>query len=167
MAPIELHGKTEDRAIGDLQPYDCNPKEHSKEQIDKIARSIAEFGFTVPLVIRDDNTVIMGHGRLYAARQLDLDIVPCIVRDDLTDAEARTLRIADNRVAESGWDINLLEQEISELEDLDVDLGSLGFDIEELEVLSDSVPLPEGNKKVNEEEMEQTENKCPNCGFEW
>ena len=97
-ADVALYDRVQKIPVEELRLYDSNPKEHPSEQVDKIARSIQDFGFTVPLVIRDDNTIIMGHGRLYAARQLDLETVPCIVRDDLTEAEARALRIADNRV---------------------------------------------------------------------
>lgn len=130
---MDFHDKIQHVPIDDLSPYGANPKTHPSEQVEKIARSIQDFGFTVPLVVDENNTIIMGHCRLYAAQQLGLDAVPCIVRDDLTDAEARALRIADNRVAESAWDNELLESEIADLSDFDIDLESTGFLSEELE----------------------------------
>ena len=96
----------------DLIPYHNNPKEHPPEQVDKIASSIKNYGFTQPIVIDGDNEIIIGHGRLEAARKLGLEKVPCIQRDDLTDNQIKALRLADNKVAQSAWNMEALETEL-------------------------------------------------------
>ena len=108
-----------------------NPKQHPADQVDKIASSIKNYGFTVPMVIDGKNEIIMGHGRLQAAKKLGMEEVPCIVRDDLTEAQRKGLRIADNRVGESEWDIEILLAEIDGLEDF------TGFSLDEMENLTD------------------------------
>ncbi len=110
-----------------LKPYEKNAKKHPKEQVDRIAKSIQDFGFRQNLVIDKNNVVVIGHGRLLAAKKLGLSVVPCVRVDQLTDDQVRALRLADNRVAESDWDIDLLNLE---LEDLDVDMSGFGFDID-------------------------------------
>lgn len=119
--------------VDKLIPYHNNPKTHPEEQVDKIASSIKNYGFTVPVVIDDEYEIIMGHGRLQAARKLGLREIPAIVRDDLTEAEMRALRIADNRLTEGDWDIEALAEELDLLEMDGVDLSFTGFDDEEIE----------------------------------
>ena len=121
-----------------LIPYPNNPKEHPDEQIDKIAGSIQEYGFVQPLVVDDENQVVIGHGRLLASKKLGLDEVPVIKSGDLSDAQKKALRIADNRIAESGWDEELLTVELEELEDEDYDIDELGFEDEELSEIHDN-----------------------------
>ena len=99
-----------------MVPYSQNPKEHPSEQIDKIASSIKKFGFKVPMLITEDHEIIAGHGRLQACRKLGLEEVPAIVVDDLTEAEIKAFRIADNRTTESEWDDELLSVELEELD---------------------------------------------------
>jgi len=111
-----------------LTPYVNNPKKHPETQLDKIASSIKEFGFKVPILISEDNTIIAGHGRYEAARDIEMDKVPCIIADDLTDAQIKAFRIADNRIAESSWDDELLSVELEELDELDFNLDMTGFD---------------------------------------
>ncbi len=129
--------------IDDLKPYAHNPKTHPAEQVEKIARSISEFGFLVPILIDADNSIIAGHGRLMAARKLGLIEVPTIQVDHLTEAQIRAYRIADNRLTESAWDIELLESEIAILQDMDFDIDLTGFDDIELGELFPSDPEPE------------------------
>ena len=121
--------------IDRVVPYINNAKSHPPEQVDKIAGSIAEFGFDQPIVVDGDGIVIKGHGRLLAARKLGLSSVPVLVRTDLTPAQVKAARIADNRVAQSPWDNAMLALDIGELKALDVDLGVLGFDPAELGAL--------------------------------
>lgn len=104
-------------AIGELKPYERNAKKHPKAQIEKIAASIKRFGFRQPMVVDGQNAVVIGHGRLEAAKQLGMATVPCVVADDLTEQEIRELRIADNRLNESDWDEELLRLELSELDE--------------------------------------------------
>ncbi|WP_088893187.1 ParB/Srx family N-terminal domain-containing protein [Leptolyngbya ohadii] len=112
-----------------LNPYSNNIKQHPPEQIEKIVRSIAEFGFTVPILVDGNFEVIAGHGRLEAAKQMHLKSVPCIVRDDLSAAQVKALRIADNRIADDGaWDEAALMAELAELAELEYDLTLTGWD---------------------------------------
>jgi hypothetical protein len=124
----------------DLIPYANNAKEHPDEQVNKIASSIKNYGWDQPIVVDDDSEIIKGHGRLQAAKKLDLDEVPVIERTDLSDAEAKAARIADNKTAESAWDDELLEVEVEEL-NTEFDMGALelGFDDDELNDLLDAV----------------------------
>jgi hypothetical protein len=115
----------------DLIGYVNNVKQHPQWQIDRIASSIAEFGFTVPVVIDSRKVLIAGHGRLEAARKLGLEKIPVIVRNDLTPAQVKALRIADNRVAESPWDMDSLKVELESLSEMNFDLELTGFSLDE------------------------------------
>ena len=114
-------------SVRDLIPYEANAKLHPPEQVEHIANSIREFGFRQPLVIDADNVVVIGHGRLLAAKRLGLDEVPCVRADDLSEAQIKALRLADNKTNESEWDFTALEQELDELS-VDFDMSDFGFD---------------------------------------
>lgn len=135
--------KVEQRKVADLIPFARNSRTHSDEQIAQIAASIREFGWTNPILIDGKNTIIAGHGRLAAARKLDLAEVPAIVLDHLDEAQKRALVIADNKLAlNAGWDFELLENEIRGLDSEGFDLSLLGFDHAELEkMLADVAPI--------------------------
>jgi hypothetical protein len=121
-------------AVDRLVPYIRNARTHDADQIAQIAASIAEFGFTNPILIGEDEVIIAGHGRLTAAKALGLTEVPVIVLDHLTEAQRRALVIADNRIAENaGWDDALLRSELATLQEADFDLGLIGFDETELD----------------------------------
>jgi site-specific DNA-methyltransferase (adenine-specific) len=98
-----------------LIPYSRNAKKHPKDQIEKIAASIKQFGFRQPLVIDKENVVVIGHGRLEAAKVLKLETVPCHYADNLTKDEINALRLADNKLNESEWDIELVQMELDEI----------------------------------------------------
>ncbi len=99
-----------------LRPYARNAKTHGSDQVAKIAASMAEFGWTVPVLVSSDGEVIAGHGRIMAAAQLGLTEAPVIVLDHLTEAQRRAYRIADNKLTELGaWDDVLLSGELQEL----------------------------------------------------
>ena len=138
--------KIEQRKVADLIPYASNSRTHSDAQIAQIAASIKEFGWTNPILIDGENTIIAGHGRLLAARKLGLDKVPAIVLDHLTKPQQRALVIADNQLAlNAGWDMDMLENEIRSLNDEGFDNALLGFDDDEIQkMLSeiDEVALP-------------------------
>lgn len=112
---------------GELKPYPKNAKRHPPEQVEHIANSIRAFGFRQPIVIDADNVVVIGHGRLMAAKKLGMDSVPCIRADDLTEAQIAALRLADNKTNESEWDFSLLESELDDLK-LDFNMEDFGFD---------------------------------------
>lgn len=117
-------------SINDLKPYPQNAKKHPSEQVEHIANSIREFGFQQPIVVDKDNVVVIGHGRLLAAKKLNMDSVPCVRADDLTDEQIKALRLADNKTNESEWDFDLLDME---LESIDIDMEQFGFEKEEKE----------------------------------
>jgi DNA modification methylase len=117
------------RSVEDLIPYARNSRTHSKDQVAQIAASIREFGWTNPILVDGDGTIIAGHGRVMAARKLGEKDVPCIELGHLTEAQKRAYVIADNQLAlNAGWDAEMLKVEIAELVDADFDLGLLGFD---------------------------------------
>lgn len=138
--------------VEDLIPYASNSRTHSEQQIAQIAASIREFGWTNPVLINDENSIIAGHGRLLAARQLKMTEVPCIKLDHLTKSQQKALVIADNQLAlNAGWDVEMLKAEISGLDTEGFDLDLLGFDsdfldgllIEETEGLTDEDAVPD------------------------
>ena len=113
-----------------IQPYERNAKKHPPEQVEQIANSIREFGFKQPLVVDAKNVLVIGHGRLMAAKLLDMVEVPCVRADDLTPEQIQALRLADNKLNESEWDMALLDIELADITELDmVDFGfDLGID---------------------------------------
>lgn len=118
--------------IDELIPYEQNPRDN-KAAIDAVANSIENFGFKVPIIIDQDNVIVAGHTRLLAAQKLDLDEVPCIRADDLTEEQIRAFRIADNKTAElADWDMEKLTAELALLED--IDMTQFGFDLSEFEI---------------------------------
>ena len=124
------------RQVETLIPYARNPRTHSDAQIAKIAASIAEFGWTTPILIDADHGIIAGHGRLAAARKLGLTDVPVIELTHLSPAQKRAYVIADNRLAlDAGWDEELLALELADLTEAGFDLALTGFDDAELQSL--------------------------------
>ena len=111
----------------DLIPYSKNAKRHPSEQVKLIANSIKEFGFQQPIVVDKDNIVIIGHGRLLASKRLKLTEVPITRVENLTEDQIKALRLADNSVAESEWNIDLLTEEIA---DIDIDMSDFGLDMD-------------------------------------
>ena len=123
-------------AVDSLIPYARNARTHSEDQVAQIAASIAEFGFTNPILTDGDKGVIAGHGRLAAARKLALTQVPVIELGHLTAIQKKAYILADNRIAaNAGWDEELLKLEIAELDEADFNLELMGFGDEELERL--------------------------------
>ena len=113
--------------IKDLKPYAKNAKKHPKKQIEKIANSIEAFGMNDPIgIYGKDNLIVEGHGRVEALKQLGYDEVPCIRLDHLTDEERRAYTLAHNKVAESDWDFDLLNEEIDDI--LSFDMEDFGFE---------------------------------------
>ncbi len=124
--------------VEELIPYARNARTHSSAQITQIAASIKEFGFLAPIVIAEDNTILCGHGRFYAAQKLGLKKIPCVKESHLTEAQKRAYIIADNKLSiNAGWDDELLAVELSDLQGEGVDLSITGFDEKELADLFD------------------------------
>ena len=130
----------------ELTPYAGNAKVHPPEQVEHIANSIKQFGWKQPIVIDADNVVIIGHGRLLAAKELGLDTVPCVRADDLTPEQADALRLADNKTNESEWNFSKLEEELAALEIAGFDMSDFGFEIDDKnavsEIIEDEPPEP-------------------------
>lgn len=123
-----------------LQPYAKNARTHSDEQVDQIAASIREFGFTNPILVDSADGIIAGHGRLMAAKRLGLEQVPVIALDYLTDAQRRAYILADNKLAlNAGWDDAMLAEELRELEAEGFDMDLIGFSEDELAALMPEV----------------------------
>ena len=129
--------------ITNLKPYDKNAKKHPEDQISKIANSIQEFGFNVPIIIDKDYNIIAGHGRLEAARLLGLLEVPTLLKKDLSKSQIKAFRIADNKVAESDWNLDFLKEEFKALKGDNYDLDYAGFDESEVSKLTDSLEVEE------------------------
>lgn len=116
--------------VNDLHPYEKNAKKHPEDQVQHIANSLQKFGWKQPIVIDKDNVVVVGHGRLLAAKKLGMEKVPCVVADDLTEDEIKAFRLIDNKTNESEWNDELLELELEELSELDdIDMSDFGFEL--------------------------------------
>lgn len=117
------------RQVQELIPYDRNPRVHSDKQIDQIKNSIQEWGWTVPLIIDENDNVVAGHGRLYAAQSLGIEKVPCVVARGWTDAQKRAYVIADNQIAEnSHWDPAIFHQELKRISSEGFDMNLMGIE---------------------------------------
>lgn len=135
--------KLEQVPIDKLVPYARNARTHSKEQIAQLRASLREFGFVSPAVIDADYNILVGHGRITAAREEGYETVPCVFAENLTEAQKRAYILADNQLAlNAGWDEEMLSVELSDLQDQSFDLSLLGFDAGELDKL-----LSTGNEK--------------------
>ena len=115
--------------IAALKPYERNAKQHGKDQVERIARSIRELGFLSPCLIDQDMNVIAGHGRIMAAKTIGMETVPCVFVEGLTEEQRKAYILADNRLTEMGeWDMDLVQQELAALADADFDISMTGFD---------------------------------------
>ena len=120
------------RNIKELKPYKKNAKKHPKEQVERIANSIKEFGFTQPVIIDSNNCVVAGHGRILGAKKAGLKQVPTVMLEDLTEEQIKAYRLVDNKLNESDWDFSLLDEELGMLSE-DIDMELFGFEFDEIE----------------------------------
>lgn len=118
------------KKIGDLKPYKKNAKKHPKEQVERIANSIKEFGFTQPVIIDKDNCVVAGHGRILGAKKAGLKTIPTVKLESLTEEQIKAYRLVDNKTNESDWDFSLLDEELGILADT-IDMNLFGFEFDE------------------------------------
>ena len=136
--------------IEKLKPYKNNARTHSDEQIEKIAKSMKEFGFINPVLVDGNLNVIAGHGRILGAKKLGMKEVPCLFIEDLTEEQKRAYIIADNRLAEdAGWDKELLKIELEDLKNMNFDITLTGFELEDFDFSMDET-------KVIEDEFDET-----------
>lgn len=160
------------RNIRDLKPYKNNAKKHPKEQVERIANSIKEFGFTQPVIVDQNNCVVAGHGRILGAKKAGLKQVPTVCLEELTEEQIKAYRLVDNKLNESEWDKKLLDEEMKLLS-RDIDMSLFGFDVD----MSDE----ELKKKVefeikekyevhiickDEKQMEEVYNKTKGMGID-
>jgi len=140
--------------VEDLIPYVNNSRKHSDEQVAQIAASIKEFGWTNPILIDGEKGIIAGHGRLMAARKLEMSEVPVIELNHLTHTQKKALIIADNKLAlNADWEQELLKIEIQALSDDDFDITLLGFDEIELGKMFDEMNEEDNIKSQNYNEV--------------
>lgn len=148
---MEKHLVVEYVPINQLKPYAGNPRIHSRQQIRQITRSLTKFGFITPVLVDEDYQIIAGHGRLLAAKELGLNVAPCICINHLSEVEKRAYLLADNKLCENaGWDPSLLRVELEYLSQIDIDIELTGFSIPEIDELltlgnsgESEVPIPE------------------------
>jgi DNA modification methylase len=152
---VALADRIELWPIDRMRPYERNPRTHSEGQVDQIAASMVEFGWTNPVLVDEQGGILAGHGRLLAARKLGLAEVPVIRFDHLSEAQKRAYLIADNQLAlQAGWSEELLAQELAWLRDESFDLDLVGFDASELERL---LLIADGDEAAAEAEDEVPE----------
>ena len=143
------------RATGDLIPYVNNSRTHSEHQVQQVASSIKEFGFTNPILVDEDNGIIAGHGRLLAAQKLGLDEVPTITLEGLTEAQRKAYVIADNKLAlNSGWDTEMLANQLEQIAESGLDLLLTGFD--SIPDIADDIDY----SLLDDEEVDTLESGC-------
>jgi len=129
------------RKTAELIPYARNARTHSQEQVEQIAASITEFGFTNPVLIDENDGIIAGHGRVMAAGFLQMDEVPTITLTGLSETQKRAYIIADNKLAlNAGWDLDMLRLELQELGELDFNIDIIGFNQDELDKILNVEP---------------------------
>lgn len=139
--------------VSDLKPYVNNARTHSEDQVRQIARNIMKFGFYNPILSDDEYNIIAGHGRLMAALLIGLNEVPVMVICPITDAERKTLALADNKISlNSSWDMDMVRSELLDLSDMDIDLELTGFNESELDsLIGDIADLHESDFEGNSE----------------
>jgi len=154
------------RKAVDLIPYINNSRTHSEEQVTQVAASIKEFGFTNPILLDDSGGIIAGHGRLLAAKKLNLSEVPTITLIGLSESQKKAYVIADNQLAlNSEWDLDLLKVELERLDELKFDIDLLGFDSDFLSGLMEEEPT---NGLTDEDAVPETpENPITVLGDIW
>lgn len=140
---------------GDLKPWKRNARKHSKKQVRQIAESIRNFGFTNPVLIDRNLTILAGHGRVAAALSLDMERVPCLFVEHLSPEQKRAYVLADNKIAlNSTWDEELLAEELKALSeaDLSFEIETTGFSVAEIDALIDA-PAPEEDGDPREDAL--------------
>ncbi len=137
--------------IDSVIPYINNTRTHTKEQIEQIKASIKEFGMCTPIGIHND-TIIYGHARIQAMKELGYKEVPTVDLSHLTEAQKKAYIIADNKLAlNAGWDDELLKVEIEALQDMNFDIDLLGFDIDELDQLAQEIEAGDWDDEARSE----------------
>ena len=139
MSKPEIHSKP----LGQLKPYKNNSRTHTEENISQIAKSIKKWGWTMPILVDENDVIMAGHARYEAAKKIGLKEAPCLTVSDWSDEQKKSYVIADNKLAlNSGWDYELLASEIEELKAMNFDVAALGFGEAELDsIFNDDVDM--------------------------
>ena len=148
---------------GLLKPYERNAKIHSEEQVKKIADSIKEFGFVNPVLIDRGYNIIAGHGRVMAAKKLEMESVPCVFIEGLTETQRKAYILADNKLGEiAEWDIDVLNAELEKLTAAGFNISLTGFDLDNeiQQELNEGVEI-----SIDSLNDEHFRHECPECGF--
>ncbi|RYG99308.1 MAG: site-specific DNA-methyltransferase [Alphaproteobacteria bacterium] len=132
-----------------LVPFAHNARTHSSQQVDQIAASMREWGWTNPILVDEDGTIIAGHGRVEAARKLGLAEAPVMIATGWSDSKKRAYMIADNKLAlNAGWDEGMLAAELADLKELAFDIDLIGFDAADLDRLLSSSECMLGENEI-------------------
>ena len=155
------------KSVDELIPYVNNPRDNANA-VDAVASSIKNFGFKVPIVTDKGNEIVTGHTRLLAAKKLGMDKIPVIIADDLSEAEVKAFRLADNKVSElADWDWSLLDSEFEELKEMELnfDMEEFGFESSDIDHLNLD-DFFEQSQSMHKEEKNTEEDIiiCPHCG---
>ncbi|WP_299997843.1 DNA modification methylase [uncultured Clostridium sp.] len=157
-------------SIDEIIPYENNPRKNDNA-VDKVAESIKEFGFKVPIIIDKDHVIIAGHTRYKAAKKLDFKKAPVIMAEDLTEEQVKAFRIMDNKSSEfATWDYEALLVEMENLKLEDYNLELTGFDFNEIEGIMDKYnpkDIEEDSDFNIEEQLESIENPKSKKGDIW
>lgn len=168
MPNVQIFTDSELWPINKVIPYHRNIKKHLDPQVNRLADAILAFGWDQAIVVDSDGVIIKGHCRLAAAKKLELTEVPVIVRSDLSSDKIKASRIADNKLAESDWDIDNLKLELDDLGDIDFDIEVTGFNDDELsDLFGGKKKEVIGAKELSEESFTKFIHVCPKCGFEF
>lgn len=135
------------KRLEEIKPYEKNPRKNDKA-VPYVAESIKQFGFKVPIVIDRDGVIVAGHTRYKAAKSLKMDVVPCIIADDLSDEQVKAFRLADNKVGEvATWKDDVLSFELADI--IDIDMTNFGFELSDKELEEDT--FEEGEVEFSKE----------------
>ncbi len=150
---MSLNPQVTMKPVAELNPYQNNPRTHSRDQIAKVVRSIREFGWTNPILLDRDGMVVAGHARLEAAKSIGLTEVPTICLSHLSPAQVRAYVIADNQLAlDSSWDEELLRLELGALDGMNFDLSLTGFDSADIDRMLAELDVINGNEGLCDED---------------
>jgi hypothetical protein len=161
--------EVERRSVKSLLAYPRNPRTHSEAQVEQLAASMREYGWTIPVLVDEKGVVLAGHGRLLAAAKLGIDEVPVMVARGWTDQQKASYRIWDNQSGLlSGWDEDMLRLELTDLKLADYPLELTGFDDVHLVQFMAGVPMPAApDEFAAVDEDIETEYCCPKCKYRW
>ena len=148
--------------IGELKPYANNAKVHPEHQIESLVKSIKEFGFVNPILVDESNNVLAGHGRLEAAHRMNMEDVPVVIAEGLSEEQKRAYIIADNRLAEMAeWDSTNVAEELLKLQEEELDPDITGFYVSDFDF-----SFLDNNEKKEAQENETMASgicECPRC----